>query len=159
MRAIFFLLAALVLAGCSDNPAGPDLEQSSFTYTAYSSEGDLLLSGTVDLTVSEADSISGLWVIGWTDGADTTTVVGPQVGQGSLMGWLDGRQFDVDFHPGWADNNVLLNGEWSGKNISGRWAYVGFPGVISEGRFEMRESLSGTPILRSPPRLAITIWS
>jgi hypothetical protein len=136
------LVAALGFACVgADRPLAPRLEDvdGGFEYRAYDGDGELLLVGTVTLETDADSSIAGTWEIRWAPGADTTTVVGPQVGSGTLAGWLRAEYAAIDLNPGWADNNVFLvaRAEDHGA-LRGEWHYSTFIGPVAEGRFELR---------------------
>jgi hypothetical protein len=83
--------------------------------------------------------ISGSWAITWAPGADTTTVVGPQVGSGALAGEIAGGEARIGLNPGWADNNVdLLAAEQrTPDRIVGEWSHTTLIGPIAQERFEL----------------------
>lgn len=112
--------------------------RGAYTYRAFHEDGRLLLSGTVTFDVRDDSMISGSWVIAWAPGADTTAVVGPQVGAGQLGGELAGGQVRIDLNAGWADNNVYLAAEQrTAERIAGEWAHATLLGQIAQGRFEL----------------------
>lgn len=137
-------LAVALALGCGNEinqVAAPRLEDvhGGFEYRAYDPDGRLLLVGAVTLEARADSAITGTWEIGWAPGADTTAVVGPQVGTGTLAGRYDGENTLIDLNPGWADNNVfLVAGAANGADLSGEWQHSTFIGPVAEGRFELR---------------------
>ncbi|MFC1544325.1 hypothetical protein ACFL4Y_03620 [Gemmatimonadota bacterium] len=138
MKYLFTLFAALSLIACSDDPAGPDLGQQQFAYTAFTLEGDEILQGVMELTTSASDTVAGSWEIDWVEGADQRVLVGPQIGEGALVGMRSGSTITIDLNPGNADFNVVLYGTWEGKRISGEWEFTGIAGPMYQGTFELR---------------------
>ena len=137
LTAILAILAITTVPGCSKGPADPDLSVTAFTYLALSGDGVQILTGSLLLSVSDSDSISGYWNIERTDGSDHGIEVGPQIGHGQLVGTLDENDLYIDLNPDWADANVLLQGTWSGKRITGTWTYHSFTGSTASGRFTL----------------------
>jgi hypothetical protein len=41
----------------------------------------------------------------------------------------------LDLNPGWADNNVLLDGALNGSTWTGRWSYSTLGGALNGGSF------------------------
>jgi hypothetical protein len=138
-------LAAVLGWGCGGGTSGqilaPRLEDlhGGFEYRAFDDPGRLLLVGSVTLEMKADSSIAGTWEIRWAPGADTTAVVGPQVGTGTLAGRFGAEQTAIDLNPGWADNNVFLIAREAGDGeLAGRWQHSTFIGPVAEGRFEVR---------------------
>jgi hypothetical protein len=131
-------MLALVVAACSDGPASPDLEQEQFSYVAYDLEGTAILEGEVELHNTDSDTVTGSWEIDWVEGADRTQTVGPQIGQGTLLGRRSDAEIIIDLNPGNADFNVVLFGDWTGRRISGRWEFTGIAGPMYQGTFVLR---------------------
>ena len=147
----FAAATALLLAGCElfDDPGpaqgsvfpDPASLNGGFQYSAWDAQGRLAVVGTISLTVHGDTLITGVWDLEWAPGADTTAVVGPQVGTGTLVGWLwNSRNYTnwgADLNPGYADNNVFIGGKFGGDEPSTGWSFSGFPGLISQGRLTL----------------------
>lgn len=114
------LLAAL---GCSSLPAELEPFDGTFDYVAFDSDGARVLEGRLVLNVGEDGSVTGSWEIDWAPGADQNTVVGPQVGNGSLVGNVTDGDLFANLNPQIADNNVFLRGTYVGNQIAGAWDY------------------------------------
>ena len=75
---------------------------------------------------------------------------GPQVGMGTFVGEIHGNVVGLNLNPGWADNNVVLNGEMENGTYAGRWEWITFAGVTYTGNF--------TAVKRpSPPRTFLPV--
>lgn len=137
---------ALVLGlGCGngipDPKPSPHLEHLTglFQYRAYDESGRALLVGTVTLAVATDSTLTGSWDIRWAPGADTTTIVGPQVGTGTLAGRSGAEHGTIDLNPGWADNNVYLLMDQTDEGLlAGEWQHSTLLGPVAQGRFKLQ---------------------
>jgi hypothetical protein len=94
-----------------------------------------LLIGQITLDIAADSSVTGSWKLAWAPGADTTALVGPQVGTGLLAGRQAGTSLWLDLNPGWADYNVFLQADSRHPGYAGQW-YVGtITGTRSSGTF------------------------
>ncbi len=141
MRALTVSVLCMgVFAACGGNgvdPRGP-LKSGALRYRAFSALGRPLLSGSLVLVAHEDSSVTGTWAIRWVVGADTTTPVGPQVGEGTLSGrQLSDGTVDLNLNPLYADNNVFLSSApVTATGLSGKWSWSGFAGPLANGRFQ-----------------------
>jgi len=147
MRRTPVVLAALALsllsARCWDDVtglSGPDFPEStlqgsakSYTYCAFDTFGTALVRGVMFLAIDDSDRVTGLWDLRRI--GTGPTMIGPQVGTGRLEGFREGATIWMNLNPQYADNNVMLFGTIRGSGIYGTWEYIGFPGVLSRGRF------------------------
>jgi hypothetical protein len=134
-------LAAGLLA-CSHDAILPLLEQVDVTgvysYSAYAGDA-LVVRGDITLGVDPDSTITGTWRLARVPGSDTTVVVGPQIGKGTLVGRLDSDGAWVDLNPGWADNNVFLDlPRDSTLPRSGSWSFSTIVGPVASGRVELQ---------------------
>jgi hypothetical protein len=107
----------------------------TFAYAAFDGSGRPVLEGTLVLTPQPSLGVTGTWTIGWSAGADTTALVGPQVGSGDLVGVFAGGQITLDLNPGFADNDVGLSGCVTVEGFAGTWSYSGIAGPVAGGTF------------------------
>lgn len=142
LRLSFFILVFITfVAGCKDSGEQAvgkvNIEFSypttGYSYKAYNSKGDLVVEGTLKLTITKDGDVSGTWTLAKKGQSDS---VGPQVGTGMLDGKKDGATININLNPGWADNNVFLNGKIENGKIIGKWSWSTFIGPTSEGNFE-----------------------
>jgi hypothetical protein len=144
-RRLFGLTAllAIALAACGDSDRSEpiDLEgERTYTYTAFAENGTRLLVGTIVLhpRYTRADfeqEIEGTWNIGWAPGADTTTIVGPQVGSGALVGMATEDGIVLFLPQFTTDNTVQLSGIVRNNEFRGDWSYSSIAGTVSRGEF------------------------
>jgi hypothetical protein len=126
-------VGVLLAAGCTDHPAAPGSLAGIYHYTAYTAADSAAVAGTITLIESEPAVLTGRWALGAVDpGAN----VGPQTGAGTLRG-SGAPGVTIDLNPGWADNNVFLEGTASGRVISGTWQWTTLTGPAAGGRFVM----------------------
>ena len=143
---VFAVLLCLSLIGCTDkgdqpadnlHPAGTSLV---YGYKAFNTKGDLAVSGTLVLTSSDSGSVSGTWAF---VAILPSEKVGPQIGTGTVAGTRQHSSIWVNLNPGWADNNVILQGTVATDRIIGRWSWSSFIGTAAEGTFEAIRGQSG----------------
>lgn len=147
-RLFLFLLVAtffLSFVACTDKgdlPLGnlqPGGTGTTYLYKAYNSKGELAVSGTMKTTVVEASSVAGTWSF---VAVLPSEKVGPQTGTGTLTGSIQKSSISINLNPGWADNNVFLQGTVSSDSITGRWMWSTFIGPTAEGSFIATRSLT-----------------
>ncbi|MDX1420947.1 MAG: hypothetical protein R3181_13360 [Rubricoccaceae bacterium] len=145
MRALVVLLSLLALTGCSllGLDGSDDTRRDVFRYTAYDDGDAVVVTGTLRIggipsaSAEEPAPLVGSWTL-----VATSAEVGPQDGEGSLVGTyqdsVEGPLLSIDLHPENADDNVGLAGRLvdDGARIEGTWQHVGFAGPIAAGRFE-----------------------
>lgn len=135
------LAACLLFLQCGENSSGVpdsgltlrDRTQGEFAYTGYDERGKEIVKGTLNIAVDDSNRVSGTWDLVLTD--TTATMIGPQVGHGTLVGDVRLEGIGVNLNPDFVDNNVVLIGRWTTTGIAGKWQFIGFPGVLNEGPF------------------------
>jgi len=123
----------LFTVGCSWL-TGPEVDQN---YRAYSLEGDLLLIGKIDFKRDGEGRLTGTWQTRWHADADTTYMIGDQLGNGTLTGNAREGQLYVDLNPGYYDYNVILRGPWKSGWTNGEWKLYGIGGLRSSGTYKL----------------------
>jgi hypothetical protein len=140
-RFTWLLVSTLFLSfvACTDkgdSPAGslqPGDVPATYSYRAFNSKGDLAVNGTMTLTLVNTTSIAGTWTFVAIIPSDK---IGPQVGTGRLTGTIQNSSISIDLNPGWADNNVFLQGTVSSDRFTGRWMWSTIIGPTADGTFE-----------------------
>lgn len=134
-RTIVAALAAcaVAFAACGDHPTSPAPIAGRYQYTAYNAGDSLVVIGSITLINPDSTLLTGSWNLAAVDGA---TDVGPQSGTGMLRG-STATGVSINLNPDWADNNVLLMGAFTGREITGTWQWISFVGVTAQGRFVM----------------------
>jgi hypothetical protein len=145
--AVPLMMAAAI--ACDDAPAGPETPAclpgvfqpaeivGTLDYVAWADSGTRLLEGVLTIAPQPNQRISGTWTIGWAPGADTANAndVGPQLGNGDLIGAVQDTTVLVNLTPNFADNNVGLLGCVTATGFAGTWSHVGIAGEIAHGPF------------------------
>lgn len=146
MRTPRLLATLLLIAACdSTGPSGPLVlvPGGNYTYTAYTSAGLPAVAGTIHLQLAMTtvfappQPLGGTWDTHWIPGADTTAVMGPQVGSGSLSGQTDPDGVQLSFEPYLIDFGVVLDGDVRGDEVRGTWTLVDGPRGTVHGRFTL----------------------
>ena len=125
--AALFVLSSCELVTSSDDLSG------TYSYSGYTENLTLIVSGSMELELNDEQEITGSWDF---SAVTPTDDIGPQIGSGELIGAVEDTLIMINLNPQNADNNVILVGELEGNNLNGIWQYVGFPGVITEGKFQ-----------------------
>ncbi len=133
MRVAYF--SSLIVIGFAffacQGTLGPS--EDEYNYRAYDQSGKLVVTGTLKFEQLDIKGVKGSWQLRNVNGSDMT---GISEAFGVFEGSLKGDALYLDLHPGWRDNNVILQGLLSGDSYRGEWAYIGYPGVLNEGNFE-----------------------
>lgn len=137
------LALSLSLDSCKDSGKAvvstpdPGGIPATYSYRAYSSQGPLVVVGTLTLAKTDGSLLSGTWAF---EAVSLGDKVGPQLGAGKLAGSIQGTTISINLNPGWADNNVILTGTFGQDRITGTWTWVTFAGPTAQGRFEAVEN-------------------
>jgi len=136
IAAVSVAATVLLFAGCRDHPTEPGSLGGTYVYTAYNAGDTVVVIGTINLANPDSTLLTGRWLLAAVNGAPN---IGPQTGSGTLRGSTGPgtTTISIDLNPGWADNNVFLNGTFQGTAIKGTWMWSTFGGPTSEGRFVM----------------------
>ncbi len=126
-----FILVALVLIRC--NQPTESTPKGAFQYTSYDSSGTPLVAGWFTMNFLDSVTISGEWHF---KPIDSPKNIGPQTGDGNLVGGVHNGQIWVELNPHFRDNNLQLSGTLQGDRYSGRWIWISIVGVTNAGSFE-----------------------
>jgi len=140
MRQTWFVVA-LVSIGCTgpERPLSVSLRPGELAYRASTAAGQPLVEGRLELVVTDDTIITGTWHIGWAPGADTTLQVGPQFGDGQLLGRRIGDRFAIGLNEvgpqAYNDNNVYLLATPTNAGWRGEWVWSTIAGPAASGPF------------------------
>jgi len=137
--------SACVTAVDITKPPDP-VPPGAMAYTGYDDSGTPVIEGwvlldivTVNAPPSIPSNVTGTWNL---RRVNPDGEVGPQVGQGTLEGLLQGDQLFVNFNPSSADDNVVGDGMLkvigdpaSGTQWDGTWTWSDLSGPIKSGTF------------------------
>lgn len=126
MRTMLALIVAFAVSGCITGPADTQLD-GTYAYVGKRADGSIETKGNITLRTGADRAVTGTW-----------TLENVQ-GDGVLEGRREDGKVSMDLHPGWRDHNLILMGEFKNGVITGRWQWIGFPGVMSEGTFEAKK--------------------
>lgn len=114
---------------------GADQIKASYLYKGFDTNGNLVVEGVLNFSVSATNRVQGDWKLNEVKPIKVRKL-GPQIGSGKLEGQIRESKISLELNPGWDDNNVILNGQVTSTNMFGLWGYYGFPGKIVGGKFE-----------------------
>ena len=126
----FLLVAAFLAAVCSYGA-----EPTAYAYKGFDGKGAKVVEGVLNLQLNDTNTVSGDWDFHTVD-SRVSDKIRKTTGSGKLVGTVKGKNISLDLNPGWADNNVILNGDITTTNISGTWGHYGFAGLMVGGKFE-----------------------
>lgn len=104
----------------------------SFSYFSYDSLGALVVSGWLEFEMSDSVRIEGSWKL---DKLVNRDDLGPQVGEGKLIGEIENSSIWIQLNPQFRDHNIGLIGIISNNRIKGKWFWASLPGVTNWGTF------------------------
>ena len=110
-----------------------DVPSGAFSYTARDQSGAVIVEGWFTLDYQGLNEYKGEWHF---EKIGNPQDIGPQVGEGELVGFQDSISIQINLNPQMADNNVILIGEMKGNEYTGVWQWVTFIGPTSTGGFE-----------------------
>ena len=129
-KLLAFLIFTAVLAGCTSltdpTPGG------AYQYTSYDTTGAVLVRGWFTMDISDSNTISGEWHFA---AVDTPKNIGPQTGDGKLIGGVQGAALWIELNSQYRDNNLGLIGTLKGNRFSGTWQWISFVGISNQGPF------------------------
>ena len=101
---------------CADDPAGVSAEDlvallkdgrtQGYVYNALDTSGTERVRGVLFVTMEDSTRLSGFWNLEATGNGQGS--IGPQVGSGTLEGFLEGAEIQINLNPDYADNNIFL---------------------------------------------------
>lgn len=124
-----FIAISLFLMNCNQ-PTG---SISVLRYTSYDSSGTPLVTGWFTMDFSDSVTISGEWHF---KPIGNPNNIGPQTGDGRLVGGVRNGLVWVGLNPQVVDNNIQLSGTLQGERYSGRWIWFSYAGSTNAGSFE-----------------------
>jgi hypothetical protein len=130
------LLFLLLFPSCEedvvDSSKGP-IRDGVYRYAAYNEHGALAVSGWLGIEFDDAERLHGEWHFGIVGDASR---MGPQTGDGILVGTVQEGRISINLNPQYVDNNVFLFGVTEGSAFKGNWTWISFVGLTSQGAFE-----------------------
>ena len=125
-----------LILGCNKNSddlsLGP-IPPGAYQYTSYDSTGVAIVKGWLTLNYEGSLNITGEWHL---EKIGNPHNIGPQVGNGNLVGVIDQERVWVELNPQYVDNNLQLNGIIENGHYKGEWIWTSFAGITNRGSFE-----------------------
>lgn len=119
-------------SGCK-RTSGDEVPPGAYAYTSYDSGGTALVHGWFKAIISDSSKISGEWHF---EPIGDPPRVGPQTGDGRLVGGVDGDKVWIELNPDVRNNNLQLNGRLVTGRLSGQWTWISYDGMANEGTFQ-----------------------
>ena len=125
---IVFISCDILLDNDTDNvPPG------AYLYTASDTSGTVIVEGWFTMEYQNSTEINGEWHF---QKIGNPQNIGPQVGDGDLLGTKDSSRVQINLNPQYKDNNVFLLGEIEGHQYIGEWHWITIIGPTNKGDFE-----------------------
>ena len=105
----------------------------SFSYLSYDSLGSPVVSGWFKFEMTDSVRIEGSWKLAKLVPRDD---LGPQVGEGELIGGIENSSRWIELNPQFRDHNLGLFGTIINNRIEGKWYWASLPGVTNWGTFK-----------------------
>ena len=127
---LFSLLTATLWFGCKRT--SESVPNNAYAYTSYDSSGAAIVSGWFTLTTSDSTNISGEWHFAPIGDPQR---IGPQIGDGKLIGGLNGQKVWIELNHEVRNNNLQLNGNIEQGHMDGQWTWISYDGIANQGMF------------------------
>ena len=134
MKSIWLILCLLFACSCEDK----ENSNGTYKYTAYFGKSLVVCaSGFIEMTIAIDSTITGSWEISAAN-KYSEKEIGPQIGTGKLEGNIKAGKIFMNLNPGWADNNIFLNADYSKDQFKGSWLWSAFIGPSASGSFGIK---------------------
>ena len=111
-RLLFVIATTLSFWSCLNSKDAALVEPlhgpaGAFAYTGYDGSGRPIVTGWLNIDLTDSDSITGEWQL---QKIGNPQNIGPQFGSGVLIGGSYQNQLWIELNPQFADNNLQLIG-------------------------------------------------
>jgi hypothetical protein len=131
-KLVFILL--LFVVGCEKDKSTTEPENMDiYSYSAYDTTGTKIIQGWLEISVIDSSRIEGVWHLHKTANVGK---VGPQTGDGKLIGNIYDGSISINLNPDVVDNNVILRGPVLNYVTEGEWSWTTIVGVTSKGTYK-----------------------
>lgn len=127
------LFLGLVFSCEKDKSIIESSPSGSFTYQSFDTLGNLLVSGWLAFEFTDSVKIEGSWHL---YNLSNRNDIGPQVGDGILIGSIIDSSISIDLNPPYIDHNVYLAGTINDNFIEGKWIWATYAGASNRGTFK-----------------------
>jgi len=114
-----------------------DVPDGTYAYFSYDSSSTLVAKGWFKFEHEDSANIKGIWEIKKVGNPGN---IGPQDGEGELVGMISDTSVSINLHPNFADNNIILAGKIDNKYIYGKWHWATFAGITNWGSFNSKKN-------------------
>ena len=138
-RILVLILLLLIFNGCKQSSETDifDVPQGSYAYFGYDSSSTLVAKGWFIFEYEDSENITGIWKLRKIGDHGN---IGPQEGEGELVGMVSDTSVSINLQPNFADNNIILTGKIDNKYIYGKWQWVTFTGITNWGNFNSKKN-------------------
>ena len=135
---IAYLILIILFINCENNKAVINATTTdAFFYQSYDSTGILIVKGWLSLNRINSTQFNGDWSL---EKIGNTDNIGPQLGDGVLIGVMQSNNISINLNPGTVDNNVILNGVITDGVIEGSWHCITIAGATNWGTFRANQN-------------------
>ena len=134
MKSSYIFFSLLILTswfGCKR--ASESIPKGAYAYTCFDNNGVALVSGWFTVIVADSTTVSGEWHF---EAIGNPQKIGPQTGDGKLIGGVNGEKVWIELNPKVRNNNLQLNGILARGRVDGQWAWISYDGIMNQGSFK-----------------------
>ncbi len=131
----FLLIPLLTLGlwtGCKRS-SGDAIPPGAYAYTSYDTGGTVIVRGWFTAVISDSTKVTGEWHF---EPVGNPQRIGPQTGDGKLVGGVNGKKIWIELNPDVRNNNLQLNGTLVSEKLSGQWTWISYDGMANQGAFD-----------------------
>ena len=114
-----------------------DVPPGSYAYFGYDTSSTLIAKGWFKFEYEDSVRIKGHWQLKTIGNPGN---IGPQDGEGELVGTKTDTSININLHPNFADNNIILLGKINRKYIYGKWQWATFARLTNWGNFNAKKN-------------------
>jgi hypothetical protein len=122
LNVIIVLLFLSLIVSCEKDNSSIGFEPGppgSYTYQSFDTLGTLLVTGWLKFEHTDSTQIEGSWEL---NNVSNRNDIGPQVGNGILLGSIIDSSISMDLNPQFRDHNLYLEGIIKDSYFEGKWA-------------------------------------
>jgi hypothetical protein len=124
------ILTMFLIAACGRT--SESVPPGAYAYTCTDSVGIPLVKGWMTIVIADSSKITGEWHF---DAVGSPQKIGPQTGDGHLVGGLSDKRIWIELNPKIRNDNLQLDGILDQGQLTGQWTWVTFEGISNQGKF------------------------
>ena len=136
LNLIIIILFLSLVFSCEKDQSIVEVESGpagSFIYQSFDTLGNRIVSGWLILEYTDSVKIEGSWRL---YNLSNRNDIGPQVGNGILLGSIIDSSISIDLNPPYIDHNVYLEETIKDDFIEGMWIWATYAGASNWGTFK-----------------------